>query len=656
MRIALAGINPSQRKVRQRVRKVFKMFSGRVKFYNLPLVRFFIFARPQLKLVIGAALMGMGKFTLPLAFPLAFKYVADVLVAHQPKLGGINLTIDQWSAAITHSAGLSQTRESKLAVLSILLLLIYSFQSVASYYRNYWGGIAGMRLIFGLQCKLFSHLQKLPNSFFDNNPTGAIVSRVLNDVTQANEFVSSAMIDVWMDGISLALVTFALFALDRHLALIASCIVPIWFTFIRYFSPRIKAVSHRMQQTAEDISGDVHERIAGAVTVKCFVREEHEARRFEGRCEHLCERTIDRIRLASMQEMLIQLLTRGAPTIVIWAAALMVMRGSLTLGTLIAFVSYLGFLYLPLERFAQLSVTVSAALAAIERIFDFLDLQPAIADRPLSRPFPIRRGTVEFDNVSFAYPALNGRGGRRILSAINLYVREGSRVALVGRSGAGKTTLASLIPRFYDVSGGRLLIDGKDVMNYTLKTLRESISLVTQDALLFSVSIRDNLLYARCDATEEMLWKSVELANIRDFIETLPEGIDTVIGERGVKISGGQRQRLALARAFLKDSRIIILDEATSAVDSESENLIHDAMERLMGGRTVFLIAHRLRSAINSDLIVVLDNGYIAEAGTHAELLSGGKTYSRLFAEQVRSLDLGIAPRPNTFAGIQAIS
>jgi ATP-binding cassette, subfamily B, putative efflux pump len=632
------------------------MRSRRVKLSDLPLIRFLGCARPHLKLVIGSALMGVGKFTLPLAFPLAFKYVADTLVAHQPKLTGINLTIDRWCVALAHAAGLPPTPEDKLAVLSVSLLLIYSIQSVASYYRNYWGGIAGMRLIFGLQCKLFSHLQQLPNSFFDRNPTGAIVARVLNDVTQANEFVSSALIDVWMDGFSLILVIVALFALDGHLALIALCIVPFWFTFMRYFSPRIKAVSHRMQQAAEEISGEVHERVANAAIVKSFVREEHEARRFEDRSQYLCARTIDKIRLAATQEMFIQLLTRSAPMIVIWAGALMIMRGSITLGTLIAFVSYLGFLYLPLERFAQLSVIVSAALAAIERIFHFLDLKPEITDHPLSRPFPIRRGTVEFDNVSFAYPALDSRLGRTVLKGINLQVREGCRVALVGRSGAGKSTLASLIPRFYNVSGGRVLIDGRDIVHYTLKTLRESVSLVPQDALLFSVSIRDNLLYARANATEEMLWKSLEMANIRDFVESLPESLDTVIGERGVKISGGQRQRFALARAFLKDSRIIILDEATSAVDSESENLIHDAMERLMEGRTVFLIAHRLRSAISADLIVVIDDGRIAEVGTHAELLRRGKTYARLFAEQVRGFAIKEATKATTFGAVQAIS
>jgi subfamily B ATP-binding cassette protein MsbA len=338
--------------------------------------------------------------------------------------------------------------------------------------------------------------------------------------------------------------------------------------------------------------------------------------------------------------MFIQLLTRCAPTIVVWIGALMIIKGTMTLGTMVAFFTYLGFLYLPLERFAQFSVVVSSSLAAIERIFEFLDIKPEITDHPLSRKFAVRRGAVQFDRVSFSYPTRNGAPGREVLTELNLNVPGGSRVALVGRSGAGKTTLANLIPRFYDVSSGRVLIDGKDVRHYTLKSLRQSVSLVAQDALLFSASIRDNLLYARPDASEEMLWRALELANMREFVEAAPSGIDTVIGERGVKISGGQRQRLALARAFLKDSKVVILDEATSAVDSESENLIHEAMERLMEGRTVFLIAHRLRSAIDADLIVVLDDGNIIETGGHAELLSRGGTYAHLLKEQIRGLAL----------------
>ena len=616
------------------------MNSNDVRSSRSPLIRFLSFVRPHLALVVGAALTGVGKFTLPLAFPLAFKYVIDVLLASHPKLDGIDRVIDRWCVGLAGMAQMTPTAEHKLAVLSGALLLLYALQSLASYYRNYWAGVAGNRLIFELQCELFAHLQRLPHAFFDRNPSGAIVSRVLNDVQQAHELVNSAFIDVWMDAISLGLVVVVLFAMDWRLALVAMCIAPVWVIFMRYYSPRIKAVSHRMQETLEHLSGEVHERVAGATTIKSFGREEHEVNRFRERSELLCERSIDKVKLAARQEMFIQLLTRCAPTIVVWIGALMIIKGTMTLGTMVAFFTYLGFLYLPLERFAQFSVVVSSSLAAIERIFEFLDIKPEITDHPLSRKFAVRRGTVQFDRASFSYPTRNGAPGREALTELNLSVPGGSRVALVGRSGAGKTTLANLIPRFYDVSSGRVLIDGKDVRHYTLKSLRQNVSLVAQDALLFSASIRDNLLYARPDASEEMLWQALELANMREFVEAAPSGIDTVIGERGVKISGGQRQRLALARAFLKDSKVVILDEATSAVDSESENLIHEAMERLMEGRTVFLIAHRLRSAIDADLIVVLDGGNIVETGGHAELLSRGGTYAHLLKEQIRGLAL----------------
>ena len=620
------------------------MESRSVEFTKSPLVRFLLCIKPHVRLVVSAALMGIGKFTLPLAFPLAFKYVVDVLLSPQPKLVGINLIIDGWCSQLGQLMRLGTNPESKLAALSIAMLVLYSIQSATSYYRNYWAGIAGNALIFDLQCKLYSHLQRLPQSFFDHNPAGAIVSRVLNDVTQANELVTSALIDVWTDAISLGLVIIMLFALEWHLALVALCIMPMWVTFMRYFSPRIKAVCLRMQQAVEEISGEVHERVTGAATVKSFGREEHEVLRFKKRTGRLYDRTIDKVRLAAKQEMLIQLLTRCAPTIVVWVAALMIMRGMMTLGTLVAFFTLLGFVYLPLERFAQLSVVLSAGLAAIERIFGFLDLAPEIIDHPISRPFAVPRGTVQFDNVSFAYTSLNGAPRRNVLYEINLHIPGGSRVALVGRSGAGKSTLAHLIPRFYDVNRGRVLIDGNDVRYFKLKSLRDSVSMVTQDALLFSSSVRDNLLYARPDATEEMLWESLELANLKTFVESLPHSLDTIIGERGMKVSGGQRQRLALARAFLKDSKIVILDEATSAVDSESENLIHQAMERLMDRRTVLLITHRLRSAVNADLIVVLDYGQIVESGKHRELLQQRGLYARLFTEQMRGLTAGRLP------------
>lgn len=608
-------------------------------FRRHPLVRFLACVRPQLKLVIGAALMGVGKFTLPLAFPFAFKYVVDVLLVSQPKPDHIDRIIDEWCAGVAQLSGLGATAQGKLAALSIVMLAIYVAQSAVSYFRNYWAGIAGNRLIFGLRSRLYAHLQRLPHSFFDRHPAGAIVSRVLNDVTQASDLVNSTLIDVWTDASLLGLVVFALFELNWRLALISLCIAPLWVSFMRYFAPRIKAVSHRMQEAVEVISGEVHERVVGATTVKSFGREEHEVGVFNERNEVLFDRTINKVKLAAAQEMLIQLLTRCAPAVIVWVGAVMIIRGEMTLGTLMAFFTLLGFLYLPLERFAQLSIVVSASTAAIERIFNFLDLKPEITDHPLARPFSVKRGAVEFEGVKFSYPPREGAGRREVLKSIDLRVAGGYRVALVGRSGAGKTTLANLIPRFYDVTDGRVLIDGKDVRHFTLKSLRESVSLVSQDALLFSASVRENLRYARPEATDQMMWQALELANLRQFVAELPEQLDTVIGERGVKVSGGQRQRLALARAFLKDSKIVILDEATSAVDSESENLIHEAMERLMEGRTVFLIAHRLRSALTADMIVVLDHGKVVETGTHRELLRRSGTYARLYHEQTRGLD-----------------
>jgi ABC-type multidrug transport system fused ATPase/permease subunit len=606
--------------------------------HHHPLVRFLACVRPQLKLVVGAALMGVGKFTLPLAFPFAFKYVVDVLLQSQPRPDRIDAFVDRWCTSIAHLFGLAATAQGKLVALSVAMLLIYVMQSIVSYFRNYWAGITGNRLIFGLRSRLYAHLQRLPHSFFDRHPAGSIVSRVLNDVNQASELVNSTLIDVWTDASLLGLVVFALFELNWQLALISLCIAPLWVGFMRYFAPRIKVVSHRMQEAVEVISGEVHERVVGAATVKSFGREEHEVGVFNEQNEVLFGRTINKVKLAAAQEMLIQLLTRCAPAVVVWAGAIMILKGEMTLGTLMAFFTLLGFLYLPLERFAQLSIVVSASTAAIERMFNFLDLKPEITDHPLARPFSVKRGGVEFEGVKFSYPPPEGAARREVLKGIDLRVAGGYRVALVGRSGAGKTTLANLIPRFYDVTEGRVLIDGKDVRHFTLKSLRESVSLVSQDALLFSASVRENLRYARPDATDEAMWQALELANLRPFVAELPAQLDTIIGERGVKVSGGQRQRLALARAFLKDSKIVILDEATSAVDSESENLIHEATERLMEGRTVFLIAHRLRSALTADLIVVLDRGRLIETGTHQELLRRAGTYARLYHEQTRGL------------------
>jgi subfamily B ATP-binding cassette protein MsbA len=603
-----------------------------------PPLRFLAYVRPHLSLVAGGSVMGILKFVLPLAFPLAFKYVFDVLLVPQPKLEPVNALIDRWCLVLSRALGLNASAQGRLAELSIALAVLFVAQAIATYYRNYWASSAGHRLIFDLRYALFLHMQRLSHSFFDRNTSGGIVSRFTNDIQQAQNFVGAAMINIWMDGASLGFVVWILFVLDHRLAWISLCVVPFYVALIRALSPRIREASHELQAVVEEFSGELHEQVAGATTVKSFAREDHAARRFHDRTSEIYDVTIKSVKLASMHQMFTEFITRVAPLIVIWAGALFILRGKMALGTMVAFYAYLGALYLPLQRFSELSIIVSSSLAAIDRLFAFFDVTPEVADDPKSAPILVTRAAITFDLVIFGYPWSGDGGPREVLHKIDFKVEPATTVALVGRSGAGKTTLAALIPRFYDPTAGRILIDGTDVRSVTLKSLRNSIGIVPQDAVLFSASVRENVQYGRPGASDADVWRALEQANIRDFVDSLPEGLDTRIGERGVRPSTGQRQRFALARVFLKDPPILILDEATSALDSEAENLIHDAIRRLMRGRTSVLIAHRLATAVGADVIVVLDQGSLVETGTHAGLLLSGGVYAQLYNEQTRKL------------------
>ena len=623
--------------MKSRVLQSIDNFRARV-VRNSPTLRFLTYVRPHLWLVAGGSVMGILKFVLPLAFPLAFKYVFDVLLVPQPKREPVNALMDRWCVAIDRALRIEPSAAGKLEALSIALLALFMVQAVATYYRNYLASTAGHRLIFDLRYTLFLHMQRLSHSFFDRNASGAIVSRFTNDIQQAQNFVGAAMINIWMDGASLGFVIWILFVLDHRLAWISLCVVPFYVVLIRALSPRIREASHEMQEVVEEFSGELQEQVAGATTVKSFAREEHEARRFHVRTTELYDITIKNVQLASMHQMFTEFITRVAPLVVIWAGALFIMRGKMAIGTMVAFYAYLGALYLPLQRFSELSIIVSSSLAAIDRLFAFFDVEPEVADDPKGAPLKVSRAAITFDRVSFAYSAHGNGGMREVLHGVDLKVEPGTTIALVGRSGAGKTTLASLIPRFYDPSSGRILIDGVDIASVTLKSLRDSIGIVPQDAVLFSATVRENVHYGRPGASDADVWCALEQANIRDFIESLPNGLDTTIGERGMKPSTGQRQRLALARIFLKDPPILILDEATSGLDSEVENLIHDAVRRLMKGRTSVLIAHRLATAVGADLIVVLDQGKLVETGTHEQLVARGGVYAQLYHEQTRKL------------------
>ncbi len=603
-----------------------------------PLVRFLGYVRPHLWLVAGGSFMGILKFTLPLAFPLAFKYVFDVLLVPQPHMERVNRLIDGWCIAIAGWLHLGAGAAGKLEALTTALFVLFIVQAIATYYRNYWASMAGHRLIFDLRYALFLHMQRLSHSFFDRSTSGGIVSRFVADIMLAQNFVGSAMTNIWIDAVPLTFVVWILFVLDARLAWISLIVVPFYVLVIRILSPRIKKASHELQEVVEEFSGELQERVAGMATVKSFAREDLEARRFFDRTTELYDLTIENVRLTSEHQMYTEFITRAAPLVVIWAGSLFILRHKMALGTMVAFYAYLSALYLPLQRFSELSSIVASSLAAIERIFTFFDETPEVHDKPDARPLSVARGEVKVEHLNFGYQPLDGGARRMILHDVNLSVAPGTTVALVGRSGAGKTTLASLVPRFYEPDSGRIRIDGTDISTVTLKSLRDAIGIVPQDAVLFSASIRENVQYGRPGAPDAEVWRALEQANIRDFVESLPTKLDTMIGEGGVRPSTGQRQRLALARVFLKNPPILILDEATSGLDSEVENLIHDAVRRLMKGRTSFLIAHRLASAVDADVIVVLDHGRVVEVGPHAALLKTGGVYAQLYNEQTRKL------------------
>jgi len=619
-----------------------------------PLVRFLRFVRPHKWLIAGAAMAGVVKFVIPLAFPLALKYLTDVVLSPHPQalLESTNRLWEAWCGAVLGALPwLGSADAGRLTVVGLTMLALYAVLGGASFLRTYWGGQAGHRLVFDLRYALFQHVQSLSHSFFDARRSGGLVARFVGDVQLAQNFVGSALTNVWMDGASLGFVIAILFVLERRLALIALAVIPFYVVLVRFFSPRIKAASRQVQARLEDFSGDLQERIAGVAVVKAFGREPHEARRFHRSSGALLDLTLHNVRLSSAHQAATTVLTTVAPLVVVWAASAMILDGSMSVGTMIAFYAYLGSLYLPLQRFSELGVVISNSLAAMERIFELFDIRPEVSEAADARPLAAVTGRVTFRRVAFAYPSR--RNGHPALADIDLDVAAGETLALVGRSGAGKSTFVSLIPRFYDVDEGAVLIDGHDVRALTLASLRSHVGIVPQDPILFSGTLQENLLYGRPSASEAEVQAAAEAAHAHEFIGRLPEGYLTVIGERGMRLSGGQRQRIAIARTFLKNPPILILDEATAALDSESENLIHDALRRLMRGRTTFIIAHRLSTVVNADRIVVLDDGRLCDVGRHEELLARGGVYAQLYAEQFRTVGPGRAVRGRHHDGLR---
>jgi subfamily B ATP-binding cassette protein MsbA len=386
------------------------------------------------------------------------------------------------------------------------------------------------------------------------------------------------------------------------------------------------------------LTGELHEKVAGMTVVKGFARESAETKRFAAHANKLLSRILHSSRFTAANEAAVGLVVHTAPVLVVWYGVHEILAGRLTVGSLTQFLLYLGMFYAPLQRLSDLTVLLSHALAAIDRIFEYFDTQPHVAEHPKARRLDAIEGRIELDHVQFGYDA-----DALILKDISLTILPGQTVAFVGPSGAGKSTLASLVPRFYDPSAGCIRLDGIDLREIALESLRAHIGIVNQETILFSGTVLDNLLLAAANASQERVLAALEAANALEFVQNLPDGLATEVGERGAVLSGGQKQRLAIARAFLKDPKILILDEATSALDSRAERHIQAATARLLKNRTSIVIAHRLSTVLRADQIVVLDHGRMVDVGSHQELLSRGGLYAQLYREQFGTADLSKA-------------
>lgn len=522
--------------------------------------------------------------------------------------------------------------DKDLAMLNLIVIgivLLFLGRGICVYWQTYLMSFIGQRIIIDIREKVYAHLQRLSLSYFDKRKTGVIMSNLTNDVSALQVAIVDNLVSFITEGVTLIGSLISMLYLDWKLTLLTLIIVPLVLGISNAFGNRLRIAGRDVQGRIADITTLLQETIAGVRVVRSFAREEHEMGRFHEENRRNFLAVIRATKLTSLLTPTVEFAASLAIAIILWYGGYSVVQGETSSGELIAFLIYAINLSNPVKRLSQVYGSVQKSLAAGERVFEILDTEPDIKEKDNAIVLREMEGAVEFKDLSFSYD-----GKKPALHDFSVYIPAGKTVAVVGPSGAGKTTLANLIPRFYDVNKGTILIDGVDIREVQFRSLREQIGIVPQDTMLFNATIRENVLYGQLDASDEEVIAALKAANAWEFVSVLPEGINTLVGERGSSLSGGQRQRIAIARAILKNPRILILDEATSALDTESEKLVQEALERLMEDRTAFVIAHRLSTIKNADFILVLQNGYLVEQGTHEELLAANGLYAYLYEVQ----------------------
>ncbi|RMG58070.1 MAG: lipid A export permease/ATP-binding protein MsbA [Deltaproteobacteria bacterium] len=524
---------------------------------------------------------------------------------------------------------------TKLYLIPGLVVGIYLVKGFFDFSQAYLMAWVEQRVIRDIRDVLYEHLQSLSLSYFMRHPTGSLISRITSDVGLMQSAASNALTGLIKDFFTVIFLVFVIFYRDFKLAIVAMVLLPAAFFPIIKFSRKMRVTSGKSQQTLGNLTSILQETISGVKVIKAFGTEKYEVRRFKEENARLFGLTMKLVKVQALSAPLSEVLAGFGAAAVILYGGLSVIKGTSTPGNFFSFITALFMLYEPVKRLSRVNNIIQQGMAGAMRVFEVLDALPEVRDKEGAIELPPFSREIEFRDVYFKYETSEDY----ILKGVNLRVKKGETVAIVGSSGAGKSTLVDLIPRFYDVTDGAIYIDGYDIRDVTVDSLRKQISIVSQHTILFNESVRYNIAYGTPDATFERIVEAAKAANAHDFIEKLPQGYDTSVGEMGMRLSGGERQRIAIARALLRDSPILILDEATSALDSESEAVVQEALERLMKGRTVFVIAHRLSTVRNADIIVVIEEGEIVESGTHEELLSRPSRYRYFYEKQFRKAD-----------------
>ena len=573
--------------------------------------RYLHFVKPYRFQIIATIVIGVMKFAIPLLIPLLLKYVVDDIIDNNALSRGEKI-------------------DDLVFIIAIMLVIFVILRPPIEYYRQYFAQWTSSKILYDIRDQLFTHIQKLSFKYYSNTKTGEVISRVINDVEQTKTFVVTGLMNVWLDLATVFIAIAIMFTMDVSLTIVSIIVLPIYIFSVKYFFSRLRKLTRKRSQALAEVQSYLHERVQGMPVIKSFAIEDVEQKKFDRENSNFLDKAVEHSKWNAKSHAVVNTVTDIAPLLVIGYSGYLVINGSLTIGAMVAFIGYIDRLYAPLRRLVNSSTSLTQSFASMDRVFELMDEKYDIQDKPNSIECENVKGHIVFEHVDFSYDDQNGE----VLKNINLEIKRGETIAFVGMSGGGKSSLISLIPRFYDVTGGRILLDGTDIRDFKVRSLRDKIGMVLQDNILFSDSVLANILLGNPGASREEVMEAAKAANAHEFIMNLPDGYDTRVGERGVKLSGGQKQRIAIARVFLKNPPILILDEATSALDLESEHQIQETLEILAKDRTTLIVAHRLSTITHADRIVLIEHGEIVESGSHAVLMEEKGHYSKLFQVQ----------------------